>query len=110
MRAVRFWDQNRNYCENNQSKLSRDRFTPSDSQIKRLCPAPWQTPFLSSPLSTSTLSQAIHLFPLAGGGSTSKCNLPQMLRKHQLSLMDCEREINVYNYVTGAPKVAETSA
>lgn len=22
--------------------------------------------------------------------------------------MDCEREINVYNYVTGAPKVAET--
>lgn len=24
--------------------------------------------------------------------------------------MDCEREINVYNYVTGAPKVAETLA
>jgi len=23
-----------------------------------------------------------------------------MLRKHQLSLIDCEREINVYNYVT----------
>lgn len=37
-------------------------------------------------------------------GRTSKCNLPQMLQKHQLSLMDCEREINVYNYVTESPK------
>lgn len=66
--------------------------------------------FVQPPLHIFSLSvfRAIHLFSLGGGGSTTKCNLPQMLRKHQLSLMDCEREINVYNYVTGAPKVAET--